>query len=414
MRNPRLREMEPHVHAHTICALFSHYKSPVDPRPIQELLTELDLPAPKCTGVLLVDDEFEVLTVLEALLDDDWDVHTAQSGKAALEILQSDIAIQLVITDQRMPEMTGVEFLQEVATTHPDLYRMVLTAYSDVDPIVAAINQGKVDQFILKPWDPITIRSLVAEGLSVCERRAAMGSIVTTLTARFETQNTQLASLKGATEKDNARAWLSVLDKMGTRILEDLQTVFTTAQSALPDQIGIQNSARRIRGLVQDLQRISTAQDSSLRVATSPRKLVSDAVRLLLDEELGQNNAVHVDLDPSVESLFIDPEPMRQALLNLMRNAIRASEPDAPIQVRVRRGGEDMIVLEVADRGMGIGLDELQQAMTPFFSGFQPPKNGLGLTLCRLVAEVHGGRLALLDNDPTGVLAQLWLPKGPS
>jgi len=414
MRNPRLGEKEPHVPAHTTCALFSRYKSPVDPRPIQELLTELDLPTPKCAGVLLVDDEFEVLTVLEALLDDDWDVHTAQSGKAALEILQSDIPIQLVITDQRMPEMTGVEFLQAVATSHADLYRMVLTAYSDVDPIVAAINQGKVDQFILKPWDPITIRSLVAEGLSVCERRAAMGAIVTTLTARFETQNTQLASLKGATEKDNARAWLSVLDQMGTRTLEDLQAVLTTAQSALPDQIGIQNSARRIRGLVQDLQRISTAQDSNLRVATSPRKLVSDAVRLLLDEDMGQNNAVHVDIEPSVDSLFIDPEPMRQALLNLMRNAIRASEPDTPIQVRVRRGGEGMIVLEVANRGVGMDLDEFQQAMTPFFSGFKPPGNGLGLTLCRLVAEVHGGRLALLDNDPSGVIAQLWLPGDPS
>jgi signal transduction histidine kinase len=73
-----------------------------------------------------------------------------------------------------------------------------------------------------------------------------------------------------------------------------------------------------------------------------------------------------------------------------------------------------MIVLEVANRGMGMELDELQQSMTPFFSGFKPPGNGLGLTLCRLVAEVHGGRLALLDNDPSGVLAQLWLPGDPS
>ena len=122
------------------------------------MLTELNLDKPRCRGVLLVDDEFEVLAVLEALLDDDWDVHTAQSGKAALELLESEPTIQLVITDQRMPEMTGVELLQTVAESHPDLYRMVLTAYSDVDPIVAAINQGKVDQFILKtpsgfaPW----------------------------------------------------------------------------------------------------------------------------------------------------------------------------------------------------------------------------------------------------------------------
>ena len=100
----------------------------VDPRPIQDLLIELGLKEPLCRSVLLVDDEFEVLAVLEALLDDDWDVRTAQSGSAALEILNSEIEIDLVITDQRMPGMTGVELLQKVSSTHPDLYRMVLTA----------------------------------------------------------------------------------------------------------------------------------------------------------------------------------------------------------------------------------------------------------------------------------------------
>ena len=125
----------------------------MDPRPIQDLLSELGLSEPKCTRVLIVDDEFEVLAVLEALLDDDWEVYTAESGQRP-DILSSETPIDLVITDQRMPEMTGVELLSTVANSHPDLYRMVLTAYSDVDPIVAAINEGKVDQFILKPWDP--------------------------------------------------------------------------------------------------------------------------------------------------------------------------------------------------------------------------------------------------------------------
>ena len=84
-------------------------KHPVDPRPIQDLLSELGLKDPTCRSVLLVDDEFEVLAVLEALLDDEWDVHTAQGGREALAILDSGTQIDVVITDQRMPEMTGVE-----------------------------------------------------------------------------------------------------------------------------------------------------------------------------------------------------------------------------------------------------------------------------------------------------------------
>ena len=116
----------------------------MDPRPIQDLLTELGIKDPTCRSVLLVDDEFEVLAVLEALLDDEWDVYTAQGGREALEILNSDTQIDVVITDQRMPEMTGVELLSILADTRPDLYRIVLTAYSDVDPIVAAINETSI------------------------------------------------------------------------------------------------------------------------------------------------------------------------------------------------------------------------------------------------------------------------------
>ena len=141
---PLARALRPVRYSHGTTALRI-------PDPFKPAL-DLGLPKPVCRRVLLVDDESEVLAVLEALLDDDWDVTTAQSGSDALEVLNGEETIDPIITDQRMPEMTGVELLQRVSDSHPDLYRMVLTAYSDVDLIVAAINQGKVDQFILKPW----------------------------------------------------------------------------------------------------------------------------------------------------------------------------------------------------------------------------------------------------------------------
>ena len=71
-----------------------------------------------------------------------------------------------------------------------------------------------------------------------------------------------------------------------------------------------------------------------------------------------------------------------------------------------------MLVIEVIDSGIGIDSELLQDAAEPFFSAFEPPGNGLGLTLVRLVAELHGGRLAILENDPNGTICQVWLPAG--
>ena len=359
-----------------------------------------------------MDDEFEVLAVLEALLDDDWDVHTAQSGKGALHLLESEPSIQLVITDQRMPEMTGVELLQTVAESHPDLYRMVLTAYSDVDPIVAAINQGKVDQFILKPWDPVRIRALVEEGLAVCERRNAMRAVVAELTKRFQHKNAELNSLKTETEREKAGAWLDSLDTLGGDVFDALQPILTAVQMAHPDSEAIRESVKRTRCLAEDIRRLSTTDQNRERTTMPPRKLVSDAVRLLVDDAFGQHNPVHVNIEPSLDSLSILAEPTRQALLNMLRNAIRASKGGSAVQVRLRAEADGMLVVEVVDSGIGMDPDLLHDATEPFFSAFEPPGNGLGLTLVRLVAELHGGRLAMLENDPSGTICQIWLPQG--
>jgi len=365
--------------------------------------------------VLLVDDEFEVLAVLEALLDDDWEVHTAQSGREALEILSSDTAIDLVITDQRMPEMTGVELLSSLAESHPDLYRMVLTAYSDVDPIVAAINQGKVDQFILKPWDPEAIRRLVAEGLAVGERRATMRAVAEGLSVRFEEKNTALSALKGAESRFRADERLSTLAWVASGLTGELHRLMDGVHDSLrsdPTSASTKkalDSIIRIRTLSDDINRLYTAGEQHDRAEHSPRKLISDAVRLLMDEDAGENNPIHVDIDPTIETVLVDGPQIRQALLGMLRNALRASPPNVPIQVRVRREGDVLIALEVVDGGPGMSTEVLQSASQPFFSGFEPASTGLGLTLCQMVAETHGGRLALLDNHPSGLIAQLWI-----
>ena len=365
--------------------------------------------------MLLVDDEFEVLAVLEALLDDDWDVVTAQSGSAALEILNSDLPIDLIITDQRMPEMTGVELLQQVSQSHPDLYRMVLTAYSDVDPIVAAINQGKVDQFILKPWDPSAIRRLVAEGLAVCERRATMRVVVDALGQQHQEHTEAMDTLKVTQGTMRAASWLSVAGWMGAAVSEEAEHLLLAASPALA-RLGADDEAKtalaRARALREDLERLSTPEADGDVEEIATRKLISDAVRLLMGDDADTSNPVHVDIEPGLETIRVRVSAMRQALLNLLRNARQASGEGLPIQVRVRRSSSELIRIEVADQGIGMAISSMQEAATPFFSDFEPQSNGLGLSLCQLVAELHGGKLALLDNEPQGTIAQIWLRVG--
>jgi two-component system response regulator HupR/HoxA len=103
--------------------------------------------------ILIVDDEPRVLDALEAILAAEFRVLPASSGAAALELLaQHEVAV--ILTDYRMPQMTGVELLRRSREIAPDAMRIVLTAYTDVDSLMEAINTGGIYHFISKPWDP--------------------------------------------------------------------------------------------------------------------------------------------------------------------------------------------------------------------------------------------------------------------
>ncbi len=103
--------------------------------------------------ILVVDDEPEMLYSLRNLLRREFDVYTANSGEEGIKILQEH-EIHLVMTDQRMPQMTGVELLHRIKSEHPKAMRLIFTGYADIKTVIDAINQGNVFRYITKPWDP--------------------------------------------------------------------------------------------------------------------------------------------------------------------------------------------------------------------------------------------------------------------
>jgi DNA-binding NtrC family response regulator len=103
--------------------------------------------------ILLVDDEPEILFSLKGLLRREFELHTAESGREALEVLERH-AIHVIMTDQRMPEMTGVQLMHRAKTEHPEAIRIVFTGYADIKAVIDAINNGGLYRYITKPWDP--------------------------------------------------------------------------------------------------------------------------------------------------------------------------------------------------------------------------------------------------------------------
>ena len=129
-------------------------------------------------AVLLVDDEPAILESLELTLGDDYRIFTATSGSEGLAILERE-AVDLLIVDQVMPGMTGVEFLERAIELRPQAVRMLLTGYADVGSIVRAINEGRIYRYISKPWEPDELRLDVKRALE---------------TYRLSSQNVELAA----------------------------------------------------------------------------------------------------------------------------------------------------------------------------------------------------------------------------
>ncbi len=118
--------------------------------------------------ILCVDDEPEILNSLSrALRLDKYNILTATSAMEALKVIEEHHnQINLIISDQRMPEVTGVEFFLKIKTAHPNIIRVILSGYTDSMEIIDAINKANVFKFLSKPWNDDELRKTIRECLS--------------------------------------------------------------------------------------------------------------------------------------------------------------------------------------------------------------------------------------------------------
>ncbi|MBL7049506.1 MAG: response regulator [Nitrospira sp.] len=200
--------------------------------------------------ILLVDDEANILTSLKRLLrKENFNVLTAESGAAGIDILNSTEGIALIISDQRMPGMSGVEFLEQAKKIAPDATRMILTGYADINVAIKGINKGEAYRYITKPWvdkefidivnDAVLRFALIGDNkrlnLIVKEQNHELKKLNTELkslvyqqTAEIKQQNNELKSLNTnlrANFKNSIGAFSSLLEMRNAKTVNHSKNV---------------------------------------------------------------------------------------------------------------------------------------------------------------------------------------------
>lgn len=141
-------------------------------------------------NILYVDDEVNNLISFKATFRLRYKIFTAESARDAMKILDEH-NIHIIITDQRMPEMTGVEFLVNILETHPDPIRILLTGYANLNAVIDAVNKGKIYHYLSKPWNEEELNNTILQAFEIYKNRKDEKEI----TDKLQVTNDQLEFL---------------------------------------------------------------------------------------------------------------------------------------------------------------------------------------------------------------------------
>ncbi len=183
-------------------------------------------------SILYVDDDLQNLFVFRTLLTEVYTVHTAQSGLQALELLEQH-PVQVIFVDQRMPEMNGIQLLQKVSQRHPDIIRVLVTGYSDIDVVIGAINRGAVYRYISKPWDNEEIRTTVRNAIEIYELKKRNRDLMASLDAQNRLLRRSIEELRFLNELS-----------LTLREAASAQTVAETVIRRLKEKLGAEEGFR--------------------------------------------------------------------------------------------------------------------------------------------------------------------------
>jgi len=395
-------------------------------------------------SLLVVDDEPLALKLIERVFaaESDVDLRLTNSPTRGLEIAER-LELDAVISDQRMPEMSGLDFLGRLRDRRPRAHRILLTAYPELEVVLKAINNGLVYRFVLKPWDLDDMRVSVRRALEAkrladehdrlsallraqfdelvrAERLASIGRLsagvghelgnaATPLLLNVDLLVDEVARLQElfrsalqAVEGDFKREALDQLTKITRRLQARKADDFNETLTAL------RAAAAQLQAIVHGLKRV--ARDARDAIPYDVNQAVLTAVALL-NHRFKSGIQLERDLN-ALPAVMCRVSEIAQVILNLLGNAADAVE-GAPVRtIRVRTWEADgKVHLEVSDSGSGIDPAIQARLFEPFVTTKEIGRGtGLGLSICKNIVESHGGSITVDSEAGKGARFTVALP----
>ena len=346
--------------------------------------------------LLCVDDEVDNVESLERLFRKKYRVLKATSPEAALKLLDQN-QVTVIISDQRMPNMSGTELLAESIKTHPFAVRILLTGYTDIESVIAAINSGQVYRYVNKPWDPVDLTNAVDRaverfemGEELREKNRALSQALQELQT-LDQAKTEFMILVNHELKTPLTSILSFSDLLvETKLDQDQKRYLTRVKSA----------ASRLQEMVNDVLEFISAQTALTKV--DPKKINAQNLVQPIPEFIQTamaNRGVQLKIEVEKQALKVDEKIIRNVIRRIMHNAAKFADPNSEILITGEVFGRDEFEFRFVNSAPAIEEAKIRQIFKPFTLNENALNHstgtGLGLSVCQALIALHGSKLDL-------------------
>jgi signal transduction histidine kinase len=379
--------------------------------------------------LLVVDDEPDLVHSVQDLLRYDYRVLGATRAAEGLRIMEQE-PVHIVMSDQCMPEMTGVEFLSRLRQRYPDTVRLLFTAYADIKAVINAINQGMVYRYITKPWEPQDLLAVLRQAAEYYDLRAERKKLL----REVQEKNNQLeranADLRQA--NDLKKAFIKVasheLRTPLTIVMGLAELAHRTPGASAPHGQWIERicaGSYRLNERVDQMIKLLLADQYEKPLARSRvdlgRLLQAAAadVQTFIDQ---RKQTLELRTPENLGTVFVEEDKIRDCVLQLLVNAVKFTPDGGKITLAAQRLNDGSVQIRVTDTGIGIDPPSLARIFDPFFTRFDVSRHssgvyefdrrglGLGLSVVKAFTEMHGGSVKAESKIGAGTDFTIALP----
>lgn len=352
--------------------------------------------------VLYVDDERLNLLAFRASFRKEFKVILAENAVEGLEYLEKE-EIPVVISDQKMPNITGIEFLEMVKDRYPDCIRILLTAYSDIDVVVSAINKGKIYEYIPKPWNEVDVRIAIENGYNLYKTNRELH----TKNLELQKRNEELSSFIYSGSHD-MRAPLTTIQG----VLEVAK--LTEADSAaLPYFDMIEENVNKLDDYLCNLIAFHQNFKNKLKFSEVNWEEFFEELNLQYHYSHHFPN-VKMSIKMDEQNRFVSDKLRLSAIMhNLIGNAFQfQNKSDKGGFVRVEGiTSQKQAEIRIKDNGIGIAEDEINKIFDMFYKSHAHSNgSGMGLYIVKETLEKMGGHISVESIPGEGSCFKIVIP----